>query len=464
MAAAPLAAQSPGTVELGAFGRYTAFDATLALKNRLGGGGRFGVFVVPNLEVEGTGSWTGTEVEGSGADVSYLPFHARLVYNLPVHERAAVLIGAGLVHTQYQNTADASDDGANGLLGLRFWLSDAVSGRVEGLLDYIPAPTNGAGNNVNWGAQAGLSVFLGGRAADADGDGVRDDRDACPGTSMGEAVDARGCPLDSDNDGVRDSGDRCPSTPAGEVVDSSGCPRDSDGDGVRDSADRCANTPAGVSVDASGCPTDADGDGVADARDRCPNTPAGAAVDANGCPRDSDGDGVADAQDRCPNTPAGATVDANGCPGDADGDGVPDGIDRCGDTAPGTEVDANGCPVLFEEDVVRIVLEGVTFATNSADLTAEARTVLDRVAASLRGNLEVRVEVGGHTDATGSREYNLQLSQSRAESVVAYLVQQGVASDRMEARGYGPDNPVADKATREGRAQNRRVELRRTDQ
>ncbi len=90
--------------------------------------------------------------------------------------------------------------------------------------------------------------------------------------------------------------------------------------------------------------------------------------------------------------------------------------------------------------------------------------MLDRVAGSLRGNLEVRVEVGGHTDITGSRAYNVQLSQARAESVIAYLVQQGVAADRMEARGFGPDNPIADNDNRAGRALNRRAELRRTDQ
>jgi OOP family OmpA-OmpF porin len=149
---------------------------------------------------------------------------------------------------------------------------------------------------------------------------------------------------------------------------------------------------------------------------------------------------------------------------DSDNDGVADGIDRCPDTTAGTPVDANGCPVLFEQAATRIILEGVNFETNSAELTAGARTVLDRVAQSLSGNPEVRVEVGGYTDNTGARAYNVQLSQARAESVVAYLVQQGVSADRMEARGYGPDNPVASNATRDGRAQNRRVELRRTDQ
>lgn len=90
-------------------------------------------------------------------------------------------------------------------------------------------------------------------------------------------------------------------------------PRDADGDGVIDADDACPGTPAGVAVDARGCPLDSDGDGVADFRDRCPNTPAGAPVNRQGCPLDTDGDGVADHLDQCPGTPAGARVDGQGC-------------------------------------------------------------------------------------------------------------------------------------------------------
>ena len=88
---------------------------------------------------------------------------------------------------------------------------------------------------------------------------------------------------------------------------------DADGDGVLDSVDQCPGTPNGVAVDATGCPLDSDGDGVADVEDQCPGTPNGVAVDATGCPLDSDGDGVYDYLDKCPGTPAGRTVDADGC-------------------------------------------------------------------------------------------------------------------------------------------------------
>ncbi|MBW1828971.1 MAG: OmpA family protein [Deltaproteobacteria bacterium] len=88
---------------------------------------------------------------------------------------------------------------------------------------------------------------------------------------------------------------------------------DADGDGVPDDADNCPGTPTGVKVDEKGCPLDSDGDGVPDYRDKCPNTPAGTKVDSDGCPPDSDGDGIYDDQDQCPDTPKGATVNKRGC-------------------------------------------------------------------------------------------------------------------------------------------------------
>ncbi len=467
--AAPLGAQKAGTVEIGGFGRYTWFDNSLPIrKNQTGAGGRLGVFVLPNLAIEGDASYTVLSVIGAPHG-GFLPITGRLVYNAPASDRVAVLLGAGYVYQKYlQEFRDLPqtgdwDAGANGLLGLRVRLSDVLSLRGEGVLNWILEPVNKrvAEDNKNWGAQLGLSAQFPKARRDEDNDGVVDRDDRCPGTPVGELVDARGCPRDSDGDGVVDSMDRCPSTPQREIVDANGCPRDSDGDGVTDARDQCPNTARGDAVDASGCARDADGDGVADSRDRCPNTPQGTAVDNNGCARDRDNDGVPDSADRCPNTPEGATVDADGCPLDGDNDGVPNGLDRCPNTSAGTEVDAVGCPILFEDEQTTLVLEGVTFATGSATLTQNAQTILDRVAQSLNGNPDVRVEIGGHTDATGSRTLNINLSQSRADAVRTYLVQRGVAMNRLATRGYGPDNPIASNQTASGRAQNRRVELRR---
>ncbi|MFC0268467.1 OmpA family protein [Kushneria aurantia] len=197
---------------------------------------------------------------------------------------------------------------------------------------------------------------------------------------------------------------------------------------------------------------DSDNDGVPDSRDQCPNTPAGVAVDANGCPIDTDGDGVPDYMDQCPGTPAGVEVDSRGCPLDSDGDGVPDYQDQCPDTPAGAQVNALGCEAA-------LVLNDVTFAFDSARLTDNAESILNTVAEKLNANQSVDVRLEGYTDSIGSAQYNQGLSQRRAESVMQYLVSQGVSAGRMSAVGHGENNPVATNETAAGRAQNRRTEV-----
>lgn len=243
-------------------------------------------------------------------------------------------------------------------------------------------------------------------------------------------------------------------------------PKDSDGDGVLDETDECPKTPRGWAVDSRGCPIDTDGDGVPDGGDKCPGTPKGATVDKFGCPSDSDMDGVFDGIDQCPNTPAGVTVDARGCPMDSDGDGVFDGIDKCPNTPKGVKVDATGCPLaapLFTPEKKELILEGVNFESNSAKLTADSRDTLEKVSESLRAYPEVRVEVAGHTDWINTDSYNLDLSHRRAQSVVDFIVAEGVDISRISAKGYGEGSPIADNNTSAGRAKNRRVELRKID-
>ena len=236
-------------------------------------------------------------------------------------------------------------------------------------------------------------------------------------------------------------------------------PADSDGDGVVDSNDSCPGTPAGTAVDSTGCPIDkdSDGDGVPDSRDRCPNTARGTPVDASGCPSDRDGDGVIDSLDRCPGTPKGVAVDGRGCPRDSDGDGVSDNRDQCPDTPRGEKVNDVGCHVVFR-------LEGVNFATNSAELTGDAISRLERAVELLSANPSMTVRIEGHTDSRGAASYNQQLSQSRAEAVVSHLVGRGISRGRMDPVGRGEDSPIASNETSQGRAQNRRVEFVLTGQ
>lgn len=202
-------------------------------------------------------------------------------------------------------------------------------------------------------------------------------------------------------------------------------------------------------------PEDSDGDGVYDDRDRCPGTPSGVAVDRKGCPLDSDNDGVYDYRDDCPDTPAGAPVNSAGCPLDSDGDGVYDYLDKCPGTLPQIAVDDKGCPLPIKEKV-SIELK-VEFAFNSAAVKGIYDLHIEKVVNFLKTYPDVSVVVEGHTDSIGSEEYNLRLSQKRSENVMQYLVNYGIDSARLSAKGYGESKPIADNATEEGRQRNRRV-------
>ena len=139
---------------------------------------------------------------------------------------------------------------------------------------------------------------------------------------------------------------------------------------------------------------------------------------------------------------------------DLDGDGVLNEHDKCPNTRPGAVVDLDGCEV---EAVIE--LEGVHFDFDKATLKPEAKAVLNEAAALLAKHDRVVVEVAGHTDSTGPEAYNQKLSERRAMAVQDYLVEQGVRASRLSAKGYGEAMPVASNDSKEGRAENRRVEL-----
>jgi OOP family OmpA-OmpF porin len=143
---------------------------------------------------------------------------------------------------------------------------------------------------------------------------------------------------------------------------------------------------------------------------------------------------------------------------DADGDGVPDDDDRCPGTAAGSTVDAKGCV-----EPEKIVLRSAYFGSSSANLTATAYAVLRDVAASMKADPAMRLEVEGHADTSGSAATNVPLSQQRADIVRAALIEFGVDPARLVAKGYGAYRPVNDNATLEQRAYNRRVQFRRLE-
>ena len=106
------------------------------------------------------------------------------------------------------------------------------------------------------------------------------------------------------------------------------------------------------------------------------------------------------------------------------------------------------------------ITDKVQFEFGKADLKPMSFALLDEVVTVMKGNPQIElVEIGGHTDITGSADFNRKLSQQRAESVMKYITSKGIKSSRLQAKGFGPDVPIADNATQEGQEANRRVEF-----
>ncbi|HXV14357.1 MAG TPA: OmpA family protein, partial [Candidatus Krumholzibacteria bacterium] len=243
--------------------------------------------------------------------------------------------------------------------------------------------------------------------------------------------------------------------------------------GLPDKADLCPDLAEDSDAfeDGDGCPElDNDQDGIQDAQDKCPDEPEDfdGEADDDGCPdlvKDSDNDGVSDDLDRCPlqAEDVDGYQDDDGCPDlDNDLDGIPDATDKC-PTQPETfnnVDDTDGCPDA-KEIGKQFILRGINFESGSAALTPDSHPVLDQVIASMNQYPEVRIEIRGHTDSQGPAAFNLELSQKRAQSVRQYLINGGIAGDRITAIGVGEEEPISSNGTAEGRAQNRRIEFKR---
>lgn len=187
---------------------------------------------------------------------------------------------------------------------------------------------------------------------------------------------------------------------------------------------------------------------------------------------DRDGDGISDEEDECPDDAEDrdGDRDLDGCPEedpDGDSDGVPDWDDDClqqKETINGVQ-DDDGCPdggpakVIYKSGRIEI-LENVEFRTGSAEIDPKSHSILNQVALTMKANKNIKqVRVEGHTDDTGPRDVNMRLSTQRAESVKRHLVNRGVASNRLYAKGFGPDQPLIDDVTPDARTKNRRVEF-----
>ncbi len=255
---------------------------------------------------------------------------------------------------------------------------------------------------------------------------------------------------DTDKDGIFDKDDLCPEVPG--LPQFQGCP-DTDGDGIQDSQDECVDQAGPAQF--QGCP-DTDGDGIRDKDDACPDV-AGLA-NLQGCP-DKDSDGIADKDDRCPEV-AGPRENG-GCPWpDTDGDGVLDKDDLCPEVK-GTSAN-RGCPEVTEEVMKRLNDYARTILFNSGKATFKDETlpVLQNMQRIFKEYPQARFSIEGHTDSDGSNALNQTLSENRAAAVRNYLIENGIAADRLMSTGYGETKPIASNKTAKGKAQNRRVEVK----
>ncbi|MFM1879497.1 MAG: hypothetical protein RLZZ241_2363 [Bacteroidota bacterium] len=347
-----------------------------------------------------------TEVDG----LAYYSVDGSLKYNLNEGSKIQPFVEIGGGYTW----VDAIGAGTvNGGAGLNYWFNDFFGLTLQ--TQYKRAlETQGM---THFQHSAGVSIRFGG--SDTDGDGVYDRDDACPEIAGLEAFN--GCP-DADGDGIEDSKDSCPNQAGSKEMN--GCP-DADGDGIADKDDACPNQAGSAAL--AGCP-DADGDGIADKDDACP-TEAGPASN-KGCPwQDSDGDGVADKDDLCPNVVG--TV-AN-----------------------------KGCPEFSTEDHQAIMDSGksILFDTGKSNIKSETQMFLDKIILILNNYSHSKFTLDGHADSIGSQSYNQKLSEARANSVMKYMIDHGIISERVSTNGYGEERPIAPNNTYKGRRANRRVEI-----
>ena len=353
------------------------------------------------------------------ADLIHTSFDANLKYKL-LGKRPRVIdpflyLGGG--YTALEGEGEAM---LNYGYGVNFWLSETVGlvyqgGTKKDFSDIVP---------THFQHSLGIVVKFGG--TDTDGDGIYDKFDSCP--EVAGLKEFNGCP-------------------------------DTDGDGIIDGDDACPNV-AGLAT-LNGCP-DADADGIADKDDMCPNDKGTKAN--NGCP-DTDGDSIVDKDDKCA-TVAGPKANG-GCPWpDTDGDGVLDKDDNCiNEVGPASN---DGCP----EPVITVVAEKkigefaktILFKSGKSTFLPKVSEKLDGIVNIMQEFSKATFMIEGHTDSTGSESLNQKLSAKRAAAVQTYLAENGIDASRLESSGFGEANPIDTNKTRAGRANNRRVEIKVTNE
>ena len=375
-------------------------------------GARVGYYPIPHFGIEGELGLIPGRTQTQQRALMYMA-RAHAVAQLGLYRIVPfVLVGGGVLAVDSEDSA-AGDDADQALVvggGVKYFVNRHVVLRLD--VRDVMSPKRG--RTVNDPADSievllGFSVAIGPKEKEPEPEP----------------------PKDRDNDTFTDDVDECPDE-VGIAPD--GCPvRDTDEDGFSDDEDACPEDPG---ADPDGCPIpDTDEDGFLDPDDICPQE-AGPAPD--GCPiRDIDGDGMLEPEDKCPTRP---------------------------ETRNGFE-DDDGCPDDLPEEVKKFtgVIEGIYFATGKAVIRDKSKPVLDEAVKVLQSYEALRVEISGHTDNVGKPDKNKKLSEDRADSVKKYLTDAGIDAARIETRGAGMDEPIEDNGTKEGRAKNRRIELKFTE-
>ena len=443
IAAQPAAAQRWRTVELGGFVNYTMFGDILELDNALGLGGMAGLFILPNLAVEGDMSVGPTDGPLSGKLI-YRPSRLRLAYHVPVTGRLKIPLGLGYTHGAYDgdDTGNQYEDAVGVIAGIKYYFRPSWAFNVEALFDRFPSPANqqdltdkgGYWNNqlragVNWiyPSLERCIVTIEPQTIALSAGETRTFTATARSERSGRAVDVSASFRSSDNivspGGVYTARGAGSSTVTAEYR-SGGCR----GTATANVTVNRAAPPPPPPQPAGPCLT-----GV-DIRPDTATVLRGEVLQLDARARTCSGSDTTVAL-----TYTGGNVDPSGRFTAGNDTGVVE-ITATASVGGRTFTDA------ARIRVVRLRSSIVNFDMNAATLDGDARSRLDQVIAALRANPRVTVRVEGHSDtippagarsASASRQYNERLSLARADSVTAYLLGQGVDRARFEPRIRG---------------------------